>query len=54
MIVTGENRGTGRKTCPSATLSTTNTTLTSRGSNSGARDERPAITALAMTRPLKN
>jgi hypothetical protein len=54
MIVTGENRSPGRKTCSTATLSTTNTTLTSRGSSSGARGERPAITVLAMTQPLKN
>jgi hypothetical protein len=32
--LTGENRSTRRKTCPSATLSTTNPTGTDPGSNS--------------------
>jgi hypothetical protein len=54
MIVTGENRSTWRKTYPSANLSTTNATLTSRRSNSGARGERPAKTVLAMAQPMKN
>jgi len=53
-MVTGGHRITWRKTCPSANLSTTNTTLASRGSNSVARGERPAITALSMAQPMKN
>jgi hypothetical protein len=35
MILTGENRRTRRETCPSATLSTTNTTWTDPGANQG-------------------
>jgi hypothetical protein len=42
MKLTGENRSTGRKTCPSATLSTTNPTWTDLGLNPGLRGERPA------------
>jgi hypothetical protein len=38
----GENRSTRRKTCPSATLSTTNPTWTGPGSNPGLRGERTA------------
>jgi hypothetical protein len=41
MIVTGENRTTRRKTCRSATLSTTNPTYTELGSKPGHRAERP-------------
>jgi hypothetical protein len=40
MKLTGENRSTRGKTCPSATLSTTNPTRTDPGSNPGLRDER--------------
>jgi hypothetical protein len=40
MILTGENRSTGRKTCAIATLSTTNPTWTDMGSNPGLRGER--------------
>jgi hypothetical protein len=36
------NRATGRKTCPSTTLSTTNVTGTDLGSSPGLRGERPA------------
>jgi hypothetical protein len=39
MKLTGENRSTRRKTCPSATLSTTNPTWTDPGSNLGLRGE---------------
>jgi hypothetical protein len=42
MILTGENRRTRRKTCPSATLSTTNPTWIDPGANPGLRGERPA------------
>jgi hypothetical protein len=41
-----ENRSTREKTCPSATLSTTNSTRTDRGSNRGIRVERPATNRL--------
>jgi hypothetical protein len=37
MKLTRENRSTRRKTCPSATLSTTNPTWTDPGSNPGLR-----------------
>jgi hypothetical protein len=39
-------RTTRRKTCPSATLSTTNPTCTDPGSNPGLRSERPATNRL--------
>jgi hypothetical protein len=43
MKLTGENRSTrGGKTCPSATLPTTNLTWTDPGSNPGLCGERPA------------
>jgi hypothetical protein len=43
MKLTGENRSTrGGKTCPSATLTTTNPTWIDPGSNPGLRGERPA------------
>jgi hypothetical protein len=47
MNLTGENRSTGGKTCPSATLSTTNPTWTDRGSNPCLRGERPATNRLS-------
>jgi hypothetical protein len=47
MKLTGENRSTRRKTCPSATLSTTNPTWTDRGSNPGLRCGRPATNRLS-------
>jgi hypothetical protein len=47
MKLTGENRSTRRKTCPSATLSTTNPTWTDPGSNPGLRGERPAANSLS-------
>ena len=43
MKLTGENRRTRRKTCPSATLSTTNPTWT----DPGLRGERPATNRLS-------
>jgi hypothetical protein len=42
MKLIGENRSTRGKTCPSATLSTTNPTWTDLGSNPGLRGRRPA------------
>jgi hypothetical protein len=42
MKLTGENRSTRGKTCPSATLSTTNPTWTKPGTNPGLRGDRPA------------
>jgi hypothetical protein len=46
MKLRGENRSTRRKTCPSATLSTTNATWTDPGSNQGLCVGRPAINRL--------
>jgi hypothetical protein len=47
MKLTGENRSTRGKTCPSATLSTTNPTWTDPGSNPGLRRGRPAANRLS-------
>jgi hypothetical protein len=47
MILTGENRRTRRKTCPSATLSTTNPTWIDPDSNPGLCGERPATDDLS-------
>jgi hypothetical protein len=47
MILTGENRRTGTKTCPSATLSTKNPTWINPGANPGLRGERPATNDLS-------
>ena len=41
MKLTGENRSTGRKTCPSVTLSTTNPTWTDQGLSPGLLKARP-------------
>jgi hypothetical protein len=46
MILTGKTRRTRRKTCPSATLSTTNPTSIDPGANPGLRGERPATNRL--------
>jgi hypothetical protein len=46
-ILTGKNRRTRRKTCPSATLSTTNLTGIDSGANPGLRGERPATNNLS-------
>jgi hypothetical protein len=46
-ILTGENIRTLRKTCPSATLSTTNPTWIDLGANPGLRGERPATNDLS-------
>jgi hypothetical protein len=45
MKVTGENRSTRGKTCPSATLSTTNPTWTDPGSN--LRGGRPVTNRMS-------
>jgi hypothetical protein len=42
-----ENRRTRRKTCPSFTLSTTNSTWIDAGANPGLRGERPATNDLS-------
>jgi hypothetical protein len=47
MKLTGENRSTRGKTCPSATLSTTNPTWIDLGSNPGLRCERPTTNRLS-------
>jgi hypothetical protein len=47
MKLTEENRSTRRKTCPSATLSTTNPTWTDPGSNPDLRSDRPATNRLS-------
>jgi hypothetical protein len=47
MILTGENRRTRRKTCPSATLSTTKPTWIDPGTNPSLSGERPAINDLS-------
>jgi hypothetical protein len=47
MISTGENRRTWRKTCPSATLSTTNPTWIDLGAIPGVRGEGPATNDLS-------
>jgi hypothetical protein len=47
MKLTGENQSARRKTCPSATLSTTNPIWTEPGSNPGLRGGRPAANRLS-------
>jgi hypothetical protein len=47
MKLTRENRRIRRKTCPSATLSSTNPTWTYSGSSPGLRGERPATNRLS-------
>jgi hypothetical protein len=47
MKLTGENGSTRGKTCPSATLSTTQPTWTDPESNPGLRGERPATNRLS-------
>jgi hypothetical protein len=47
IILTGENRRTRRKTCPTDTLSTTNPTWTDPGANCGLRGGRPATNHLS-------
>jgi hypothetical protein len=47
MKLTGGNRSTRGKTCPSATLSTTNPTWTDLGLNPGLRSDRPVTNRLS-------
>jgi hypothetical protein len=47
MKLTGENRSTWGKTCPSATLSNTNPTWTDPGSNPGLRGGRHVTNRLS-------
>jgi hypothetical protein len=47
MILTGENRRTQRKTCPSATLSITNPTWIDPGANLGLSGEMLATNCLS-------
>jgi hypothetical protein len=47
MKLTGENRSTWRKTCPSATFSTTNPTWTDPGLNLGLHGDRSATNRLS-------
>jgi hypothetical protein len=47
MKLTGENRSTRGKTCPSATLSTTNPTWIDPGSNPSLRGEKLAANRLS-------
>jgi hypothetical protein len=47
MKLTGENRRTRGKTCPSASLSTTNPTRIDPGSNPDLRGGRPAANRLS-------
>jgi hypothetical protein len=47
MKLTGENLSTLGKTCPNATLSTTNPTWIRPGWNPGLRGERPATNRLS-------
>jgi hypothetical protein len=47
MILTEKNRSTGRKTCPSATLSTTNPASTALDSNQGLHCGKPATKRLS-------
>jgi hypothetical protein len=53
MKLTGENRSTERKTCPSATLSTINPTWTGPGSNPGLRSGKPAANRLSHGTALR-
>jgi hypothetical protein len=48
MILTEQNQITRRKTCPSATLSTTNPTWPDMGSNPGVRGKSPATNHLSI------
>jgi hypothetical protein len=53
MKLTGENRSTRWKTCPSATLSTTNPTWTDPGSKPGLRGGRQATNRLSHGTALR-
>jgi hypothetical protein len=47
IILTGENRQTLRKTCPSAASFNSNPTSTDPGANTGLRDKKPGTTHLS-------
>jgi hypothetical protein len=49
-----ENRSTREKTCPIATLSTTNPTWTDLGTNPGLRGMRPATDGLSHGTAIRN
>jgi hypothetical protein len=53
MILTGENRRTRRKTCTSATLSTTNPTWINPGANPDLHGEMPATDDLSHDTALR-
>jgi hypothetical protein len=53
MKLTGENRKTRGKTCPSATLSTTNPIWTDPGSNPGLRGGMPVANRLSHGTTLR-
>jgi hypothetical protein len=53
MILTRQNRNTRRKTCPSATLSTTNLTRADLGTIPGLHDEIPATSPLIHVKKVK-
>ena len=48
MILTGQNRNTGKETCLSATLSTTKLSRAGPGLNKRLRGERPANNRLSQ------
>jgi hypothetical protein len=53
IIVAGEKRSTGRKTCPSVTLSTTNPTWTGLEWNPDLYDYRPTKNRLRYGMKIK-
>ena len=53
MKLTGKSEVFGGKTCPSATLSTTNPTWADPGSNPGLRGRRPATNRLSHGTALR-
>jgi hypothetical protein len=53
MTLTGENRSTRRKTCPSATLYVINLTRTGLGSNPALRGDRSGTDSLSHRTDLK-
>jgi len=53
MVLTGDTRISRTKTCPSATLSTTNLKWTDLGTNPGLRGEKPGTDRLSYGKALK-
>ena len=51
IVLTGENRSTGGKICPSATSSTANLKWTDLGSKTRLRGERPTTNRLSQLNP---